>query len=315
MIYEGQDEEKKQVVPEDTVGKKILDSAVEIINQGGYEELTIRKVAKESGCSNSAIYQRFEDKNALGRAVAALQAEPFLSVMDENYLKEQNLLTNYNRITRKMLEKFYSLGAGDVYMQVLYQGGMKLEENPFLLRIETYLNTAMAHGEIKVTNARETAFLVSASFLGFVQMVRASQYYSMETAQRLLEKQNQMLFNGIRILEGEEPFWDMLKERGVNVEKALERMKGNRDTYREFLTEFFGDPDFKELSMAIDQKDVKGAFAYAHGLKGMAANLGLDTVHNKLSVLVEILRLGRFDGAKEAYEEVMEACAMITMLL
>jgi hypothetical protein len=47
----------------------------------------------------------------------------------------------------------------------------------------------------------------------------------------------------------------------------------------------------------------------------MAANLGLDEVRTRLSVLVEILRPGGIDGAGEAYDDVMRACRIITVLL
>lgn len=315
MLYEGKETEKGEMLIDDSVGRKILDSAIEIINQEGYENLTIRRVAKESGCSNSAIYQRFEDKNALARAVAALQAKPFLIVMDENYSKEADFFTNINRITGKMLEKLYSFELEVIYMQTIYRGELKLEKNPFVLRIEEYLKTAMARGEVNVTNARETAFLISASFWGFVQMICANQDYSLEQAMRVLEAQNRMIYDGIKRVKGEESLWDMLKEKGVNVDKALERMKGNKDAYKSFLTEFFEDPDFENLKIEIMAGNARNAFEYAHGLKGMAANLGLDEVHNKLSILVEILRAGELAGASEAYVEVMQACDMVTMLL
>ena len=47
----------------------------------------------------------------------------------------------------------------------------------------------------------------------------------------------------------------------------------------------------------------------------MAGNLGLDRVHGKISILVEILRQGSLDGAMEAYEEVMDNCKGIMALL
>ena len=61
--------------------------------------------------------------------------------------------------------------------------------------------------------------------------------------------------------------------------------------------------------------NAKEAFEYAHGLKGMAANLGLDAVHEHLSVLVEILRPGELAGAREAYYNAIQACQEITELL
>lgn len=55
---------------------------------------------------------------------------------------------------------------------------------------------------------------------------------------------------------------------GVDVDKALARMKGNKDAYRNFLIEFFDDPDFEALGTAIRDQNVKSAFEYAHGLEG-----------------------------------------------
>lgn len=313
-MYENREENKESLI-NDSVGRKILDSAIQIINSEGYENLTIRKVAKESGCSNSAIYQRFEDKNELARAVAALQAKPFLYIMDETYAKDADILTNLNRITTKLLEQLYTFDVEAIYMQTLYRGELKMEENPFVARMDSYLKIAMAHGEVKVANTKETAYIVSASFWGLVQMIRANSHYDINQAKKLLEIQNRIFYNGIKVVKGEDSLWEMLKEKGVNVDKALERLKGNKEAYKSFLVEFFEDPDFESLGEEIKAGNARNAFEYAHGLKGMAANLGLDAVHNELSTLVEILRPGGLDGADEAYAGVMEACNMVTMLL
>ena len=313
-MYEDKEENKESLI-NDSVGRKILDSAIQIINSEGYENLTIRKVAKESGCSNSAIYQRFEDKNELARAVAALQAKPFLHIMDETYAKDADILTNLNRITTKLLEQLYTFDVEAIYMQTLYRGELKMEENPFVARMDSYLKIAMAHGEVKVANTKETAYIVSASFWGLVQMIRANSHFDINQAKKLLEIQNRIFYNGIKVVKGEDSLWEMLKEKGVNVDKALERLKGNKEAYKSFLVEFFEDPDFESLGEEIKAGNARNAFEYAHGLKGMAANLGLDAVHNELSTLVEILRPGGLDGADEAYAGVMEACNMVTMLL
>ena len=171
----------RDILINDSVGRKILDSAIDIINQEGYENLTIRRVAKESGCSNSAIYQRFEDKNALARAIAALQAKPFLVIMDETYTKDADFRANLDKITKNILEKLYSSDTTEIYMQVAYQGALRLEENPFVLRIEEYLKNAMTRGEVRVSEVRETAFLISASFMGLVQMICVNKIYSRAT--------------------------------------------------------------------------------------------------------------------------------------
>ena len=78
--------------------------------------------------------------------------------------------------------------------------------------------------------------------------------------------------------EKDEVWCNALREQGVNVDKALERMKGNAAAYRDFLIEFLTDPDFASLEEAVKAGNVRSAFDYAHGLKGIAANLGIDAV-------------------------------------
>ena len=115
--------------------------------------------------------------------------------------------------------------------------------------------------------------------------------------------------------EKDEVWCNALREQGVNVDKALERMKGNAAAYRDFLIEFLTDPDFASLEEAVKAGNVRSACDYAHGLKGMAANLGLDAVCHKINVLVEILRAEQTEGAAEALGEVMAACTDVTRLL
>ena len=176
----------------------------------------------------------------------------------------------------------------------------------------------MDAGNIALGNAQIMAITLVTSFWGFAFMMRSNKEIDFEMAQKLLEQQNEVLLKGIvgknNVVE-EDAIWGILKEQGVSVDKALERMKGNKEAYKSFLQEFFEDPDFEALKQSIEAQSAKDAFEYAHGLKGMAGNLGLDHVHSKISILVEILRQGSLEGAKEAYEEVMEICKGITVLL
>lgn len=301
---------------EDVISKRILDAAIAIINEEGFENLTIRRVAKESGCSNSAIYMRFEDKEALGNAVASLQAKPILLIMDEEYSEHDNFLVNIQRISKEILKKVYQMDIGAVLMQMRYRGeSLGTNKNPFMNRLESYIRAAILNGEIKTGNPNVLAATFETSFWGLAYMCRLDIDMTIERAIDILETHNQILYDGIHKKNEDDQFWDELKNKGVDVDKALERMKGNKDAYRSFLSEFFGDPDFIMLRESIAKEDAEEAFEYAHGLKGMAANLGLDEIYNNISILVEILRQGTTIGAKEAYDIVMNACDIIKDLL
>lgn len=53
---------------------------------------------------------RFEDKDALARAVAALYAKPFLRLMDDNYKEEDSFIQNMNRIAKAEYDRIQEDG-------------------------------------------------------------------------------------------------------------------------------------------------------------------------------------------------------------
>ena len=49
----------------DETKKMILDSAANLFAKKGYEAVTIREIARDAGCSHTAIYLYFKDKETL----------------------------------------------------------------------------------------------------------------------------------------------------------------------------------------------------------------------------------------------------------
>lgn len=302
----------------DSIGQKILAAAIRIIRESGYESLTIRKVAKESGCSNTAIYMRFEDKDALVGAVAALYSEPFLLMLDEQYKDEDDCATNLQRMFKAAMMTTRKMDMESIRMQMYYRGRIPINENPFVQKMAKFMARSMEKGEIRQMNPELAAFTIVSAFWGIAYMLNVNKLQGEDILDSMLNMQVMILLDGMRngpVTELKEDFFDVLKRQGVDVDKALERMKGNKEAYKAFLAEFFEDPDFETLLESIESGNVREAFDCAHGLKGMAANLGLDCVHAPLSVLVEILRKGILEGAQDAYEEVMQVSERIKALL
>lgn len=302
-----------KLVNEDEIGMKILDAAIRIIDEEGYENLKIRKVASVSGCSNSAIYTRFEDKDALCKEIAKMHAEPVYKILNEIYRPELDLLTNLYRIAHAEMEIFYAMDLDSLILQMKYRGTDV--NNPFLKKIEECLYVSVRKGEIKVDSIPNTAFAIESMFWGFVFMAKTNPNFNLESIQRMLNEYLSFLYKSLNSESSIVDVWTELKSRGVNVDKALERLKGNKDTYKEFLLEFLTDPDFDYLNTSIQEGEVRKAFEFAHGLKGMAANLGLEKILESLTNLVEVLRIGSLEGAMELFEQVFETCREISELL
>jgi HPt (histidine-containing phosphotransfer) domain-containing protein len=102
---------------------------------------------------------------------------------------------------------------------------------------------------------------------------------------------------------------------GVELNTTLERFMNNEDLYEKFLVKFLEDNNFDELKKNIKLKNYEDAFANAHTLKGVAANLGLDSLYEILVDMVEELRDKIYDDnsgkLKQLEDNYNEICDII----
>lgn len=80
---------------------------------------------------------------------------------------------------------------------------------------------------------------------------------------------------------------------------ALARFVGNEALYEKFLLKFLSDPNFPGLKACVDAKNYTDAFQYAHTLKGVSGNLGLNKIYYLVHPIVEKLRKGDSEGIEE----------------
>ena len=77
---------------------------------------------------------------------------------------------------------------------------------------------------------------------------------------------------------------------GIDVEGALARMMGNENLFFRMMKKFTEDTIFPSLKESLKAQDYKKGFEYAHALKGVAGNLGLDSIMKADEIIVEKLR-------------------------
>lgn len=105
-----------------------------------------------------------------------------------------------------------------------------------------------------------------------------------------------------------------LMSAGVDCNEGIRRFRGNKEAYEDVLVMLLDDDHYKSMVDAMAQNDVKRAFAAAHALKGMAANLSLHKVYDNIFPLTECLREEDMDGAtallpalQESYAQALQA--------
>lgn len=103
-----------------------------------------------------------------------------------------------------------------------------------------------------------------------------------------------------------------LEEDGIDIDGAMERFMNNEEMFRHFLRELPEDGVYTLLMEAFDAGNVEKAFALAHQLKGIVANLSLLHLYNTVYDIVEILREKQLPCEEcrkhfsEIYESTME---------
>lgn len=90
---------------------------------------------------------------------------------------------------------------------------------------------------------------------------------------------------------------------GSDYENVLSRL-GNENMVKRFAIKFLKDPNFDELTDALQKKDGERAFRAVHTLKGVCLNLGFDRLYEVSAALTEDLREKDTTGTEAGYEAV-----------
>ena len=83
---------------------------------------------------------------------------------------------------------------------------------------------------------------------------------------------------------------EKLNEFGANTESGIKRCANNEALYLRLVGTIPSNNSFNNLYEAIKRNDLAEAFSNAHGLKGILANLSLDSLLAPVTIITEHLR-------------------------
>ncbi len=108
--------------------------------------------------------------------------------------------------------------------------------------------------------------------------------------------------------------FEELAKRDCPVEEIRERFLGDEGFYHSCLKKMVTDENFGKLGNALREPNAVDAFIYAHALKGLIANMGLQRMYGTICKLVEPLRRGETEGLYPLYEELLSELKEIKLL-
>ncbi len=93
---------------------------------------------------------------------------------------------------------------------------------------------------------------------------------------------------------------EKLQTVGVKYDEVLKRFMGKEDFYLRMLKKFLDDRNYEGLKASVEEKRWADAFSYAHTVKGLCGNLGLDGILEYAVPLTDEVRSEPYDEEKIA---------------
>ena len=87
---------------------------------------------------------------------------------------------------------------------------------------------------------------------------------------------------------------------------ALSRTANNKKLLFKLINIFINSDDFTALKKAVDDNDFNAAAIYTHNIKGVAGNLSLTVLYEKIIALEIKINEKQTVNLKDAYMEIME---------
>lgn len=96
---------------------------------------------------------------------------------------------------------------------------------------------------------------------------------------------------------------EKLRQLGCGIDEAMDRFMNDEQLYLSCFENLLVDESFEKLGSALQNGDLENAFHYAHMLKSVYANMGMDPIYKDCVVIVEAARDGNFtDDLLQSYD-------------
>jgi len=185
--------------------RAILDAAIELFQEEGYENFSLRQVAEAIGYTPTTIYLYFKDKDDLLFHTAMEGFDTFGKMLQEAYDSSIDPLERLKAEGQAYVR--FALENPVNYRLMFMQRGEFLErETPegcesvidsFNI-LETTVKECLEAGHFKPGDARSYAAIIWASVHGLASLAIATTYFSEEDALALTELSNNRLIEGMK---------------------------------------------------------------------------------------------------------------------
>lgn len=186
-----------QKMRSDSVRQAIIDTALEIGLEEGFEALSVRKIISRMNYSTGVVYHHFKDKQEIIDAIEDSETKKFYGeisrLMDNSADIVENMIAVFRRATQLALDEpeKYNLIVLHKYSR------RKPGASPWMAHISGRLKQDMDAGRLRAMDPDKAAFSIWSSFLGFNLMISRMEGITVQQAQAMFDVQTEIIFKGV----------------------------------------------------------------------------------------------------------------------
>lgn len=184
--------------------RKIMDAAIEIINQDGYENLSIRKIAAKIDYSPTTIYLYYKDK---AQIITDMNNELYSRIVNDvtDFINKNALLSIVRQVKETLLVFIKSLTREpEMAKAVMYSGTnvifaneSTIPSNPGIDMLNQMLATGIDQ-KIFRPNVANASWMITSALLGFVISVVENEIYTSDKFNQFADDFVEILIGGIK---------------------------------------------------------------------------------------------------------------------
>jgi AcrR family transcriptional regulator len=184
----------------ESVRQEILDTALFIGLEQGFEEVSIRKIIQKMKYSTGVVYYHFGDKQEIIDAIEAAQTQWLHGEIQKLIEQDQDIFREMEAVFRRVMRLAYE--EPEKYnLIVLHKYSRQKTERPeWVAYLSQKFEAAMKSGLIREMDSEKAAFSVWSSFLGFSLMISRQKGITLDRAEELFRVQFDIILQGIRQL-------------------------------------------------------------------------------------------------------------------
>lgn len=188
---------ERQIQKNAETRKAILDAAVSIGLEEGFDELSIRKITDKLGYSSGIVYHYFKDKQEILDTIhtqTSMELKDAISVC----VKPDRSFSDNMKVVFKMLTEI-SVYEPDMFKLILLNRYSHKSESidMWLDMIKQCIDMGIETGELREINSEITSYIMLNSFLVAQMIIHEKKYADETTIENIFNTELDIILNGI----------------------------------------------------------------------------------------------------------------------